>query len=63
MQKTISSFVHFHYTVTMTMEGQVKSPAQHGGGADDGSMTFTQGGGKWSSPPPHFSFDYKTAAH
>ena len=46
---------------SLTMFGQENSPAQPGGGADDGSMTSTQGR-LGSSSPCYFSFDYKTIA-
>ena len=44
------------------MKGQENSPAQSGGGDDDGSMTSTQERQRHSSSPLHFSFDYKTVA-
>ena len=43
-------------------EGQVNFPALPGGGTDDGNVLSTQKR-QSSSPPPHFSFDYKTVAH
>ena len=44
------------------MLGQENSPAQPGGGADDGSRMSTQEGQRSASPPSYFSFDYKTVA-
>ena len=43
-------------------EGQENALAQLGGGTDDRSMRSTQERHGSSSPPPHFSFDYKTVA-
>ena len=42
---------------------QENSSAQPGEGAEDGSVSPTQEyGRRWSIPPLHFSFDYKTVA-
>ena len=49
------------YGLSLTTQGQENSPAQPGEGADDGSMTSTQGR-LGSSSPCYFSFDYKTIA-
>ena len=39
---------------SLTTQGQGNSPAQPGGGADDGSMTSTEERPKYSSPLPTF---------
>ena len=44
---------------SLTMQGQENSPAQPGGGADDGSMTSTQERQRRTSPPPHFALIMK----
>ena len=50
-----------HLWTSLTMRGQENSPAQPGGGADDGSMMSIQERQR-SFPLPHFSFNYKTVA-
>ena len=45
------------------MYGQENFPAQPEGGTNEGNMTSTQERQRRSSPPPYFSFDYKTVAH
>ena len=48
---------------SLTTQGLENSPAQPGGGADDGSMTSSQERQRRSFlPTPYFSFDYKTIA-
>ena len=46
---------------SVTMWGQENSPAQPGGGVDDGSMRSTQERQRKSSPSPLFLY-YKTVA-
>ena len=47
-ESDMTEYTHIH----LTMKGQENSPAQLGGGADDGSMTSTEERQGSSSPNP-----------
>ena len=53
------SFPLLHDSFSLTVWDQENSPSQRGGGTDHGSVMSAQEGGRWSSPPSYFSFDYK----